>query len=632
MSIGLFRRKITADWNFAVEAAAIAYVTARAARDINAQPYAVLIIVDEEFSHRLHEPARRSLVPEDLPAATVVVSFARADCQLQRLGVHVALHQQFATIGIRRDNCNQAAFVEPGCEVIAFLDLFDGFTGLKSDRRDRHWQSSLNFLRAGRIPIVAVGSNIAMIAFFDRPNRDAMTIQLHDTLRGKKVRFEPQEAGEVTMYLCGPTVYNYAHIGNARPAVVFDLLARVLRRRYKLTFARNITDVDDKINAASIETGKPIDEITARYIKAYNDDMAALGVQPPDIEPRATQHIDVMIAMIESLVEKDFAYVADGHVLFDVSSFERYGELSKRDLREMIAGSRVEVAPYKKAAHDFVLWKPSTPELPGWDSPWGRGRPGWHIECSAMAEKHLGKTIDIHAGGQDLVFPHHENERAQSRCAHDGAPFARYWLHNGFLSIDETKMSKSLGNVLLVHNMIETIPGEVIRLALLSAHYRQPLDWSAETIESARRMLDRLYGAVRGISVSDEARRAAVVPDGLLEALEDDLNTPKALAEYFALARSLNKANDEKEMESLAAQMYACGELMGLLGNDPEQWFAGHVEGDMPAADIEALIEKRNAAKAERDFKRADAIRDQLQAAGVSIQDSRSGTTWRRGG
>lgn len=459
-----------------------------------------------------------------------------------------------------------------------------------------------------------------------------MTIQLHDTLQGKKVPFEPLIEGEVTMYLCGPTVYNYAHIGNARPAVVFDLLARVLRRHYKLTFARNITDVDDKINAASVETGKPIDEITARYIKAYNDDMAALGVQPPDIEPRATQHIGEMIEMIESLVEKGFAYPADGHVLFDVASYERYGELSKRDLREMIAGSRVEVAPYKKAAHDFVLWKPSTPELPGWDSPWGRGRPGWHIECSAMAEKHLGDTIDIHAGGQDLVFPHHENECAQSSCAHDGAPFARFWLHNGFLSIDHTKMSKSLGNVLLVHNLIETIPGEVIRLALLSAHYRQPLDWSAQSIESARRMLDRLYGAVRGIEVSDEARATAVVPEALVAALEDDLNTPKALAEFFALARALNKANDDVEMETLAAKMIAAGELMGLLGNDPEEWFAGHAEGGMPADQVEVLIKERNAAKAARDFEKADAIRERLSDAGVSIQDGREGTTWRRGG
>jgi len=471
-----------------------------------------------------------------------------------------------------------------------------------------------------------------MIAFFDWPNRDTMSIQLHDTLRGKKVRFEPLKEGVVTMYLCGPTVYNYAHIGNARPAVVFDLLARVLRRHYTLTFARNITDVDDKINAASIETGKPIDEITAKYIKAYNDDMGALGVQPPDVEPRATQHIDVMIEMIEALIEKGFAYVTEEHVLFDVSSYTPYGELSKRDLREMIAGSRVEVAPYKRAAHDFVLWKPSTPELPGWESPWGRGRPGWHIECSAMAEKHLGATIDIHAGGQDLVFPHHENECAQSNCAHDGAPFARYWLHNGFLSLDQTKMSKSLGNVLLVHDLIKSIPGEVIRLALLSAHYRQPLDWSAETIESARRMLDRLYGAVRGIEVSDESRAAAVVPEALVAALEDDLNTPKALAELFAIARALNKAHDERDKQTLAAELYAAGEIMGLLGNDPEQWFAGHVEGDLPADEIEALIEQRNAAKAERDFERADAIRDQLKDAGVSIQDGREGTTWRRRG
>jgi len=457
-----------------------------------------------------------------------------------------------------------------------------------------------------------------------------MTIQLYDTLQGRKVPFTPLKEGEVTMYLCGPTVYNYAHIGNARPAVVFDLLARLLRRSYKLTFARNITDVDDKINAASVETGKPIDEITERFIKAYNDDMGALGVIPPDIEPRATAHIAEMIAMIEKLIEKGFAYEAEGHVLFDVSSNASYGSLSKRDLREMIAGARVEVAPYKKAAHDFVLWKPSTPELPGWDSPWGRGRPGWHIECSAMAEKHLGDTIDIHAGGRDLVFPHHENEMAQSCCAHDGAPFARYWLHNGFLSMDQTKMSKSLGNVLLVHDLIKTIPGEVIRLALLSAHYKQPLDWSAETLESARKMLDRLYGSVQGISVSKEAIAAAEVPADLIAALEDDLNSPRAMAALFSLAKELNKATDEAEKTALAAQMYASGELMGLLGNDPEEWFAGHAGGDLSAEDIEALIEKRNAAKAARDFAAADAIRDQLVEAGITIQDGREGTSWRR--
>ncbi len=417
-----------------------------------------------------------------------------------------------------------------------------------------------------------------------------MTIQLHDTLQGKKVPFEPRIDGEVTMYLCGPTVYNYAHIGNARPAVVFDLLARLLRRSYKLKFARNITDVDDKINAASVETGKPIDEITARFIKAYNDDMGALGVLPPDVEPRATHHIPEMVAMIETLIEKGFAYEADGHVLFDVSSNENYGALSKRDLREMIAGARVEVAPYKKAAHDFVLWKPSTPELPGWDSPWGVGRPGWHIECSAMAEKHLGTTIDIHAGGRDLVFPHHENEMAQSGCAHDGAPFARYWLHNGFLSMDQTKMSKSLGNVLLVHDLIKTVPGEVIRLALLSAHYKQPLDWSTETLESARSMLDRLYGAVQGVEVSDEAIAAAEVPADLIAALEDDLNSPRAMAAFFGLAKELNKADGEAKV-ALAAQMYASGKLLGLLGSDPDEWFAGHVEGDVSSEEIEALMQ-----------------------------------------
>jgi cysteinyl-tRNA synthetase len=457
-----------------------------------------------------------------------------------------------------------------------------------------------------------------------------MPLQLHDTLQAKKVPFVPQKAGEVTMYLCGPTVYNYAHIGNARPAVVFDLLARLLRRSYQLTFARNITDIDDKINAASVETGKPIDEITAKFIKAYNDDMGALGVCPPDIEPRATHHIDEMLAMIAKLIEKGFAYEAEGHVLFDVSANENYGALSKRDLREMIAGARVEVAPYKKAAQDFVLWKPSTPELPGWDSPWGRGRPGWHIECSAMAEKHLGDTIDIHAGGRDLVFPHHENEMAQSCCAHDGAPFARYWLHNGFLSTDQTKMSKSLGNVLLVHDLIKTVPGEVIRLALLSAHYKQPLDWSAETLESARRMLDRLYGAVQGIDVPDDVRAAADVPEALIAALEDDLNSPKAMSVFFGLAKDLNKATDVETQVKLAAEMFACGELMGLLCDDPDAWFAGHGEGEIASEEIDALVEKRNAAKAAGDYAAADAVRDELKDHGVTILDSREGSTWRR--
>lgn len=457
-----------------------------------------------------------------------------------------------------------------------------------------------------------------------------MTIKLHDTRRGRKIAFEPLQDGKVTMYLCGPTVYNYAHIGNARPAVVFDLLARLLRRRYTLTFARNFTDVDDKINAAAMESGKPIGAITERFKQAYNQDMGALGVLSPDVEPCATDHIGEMIDMIGTLIDKGHAYEAEGHVLFDVDSDPNYGSLSKRDLREMIAGSRVEVAPYKKAACDFVLWKPSSKEQPGWDSPWGRGRPGWHIECSAMAAKHLGTTIDIHAGGQDLVFPHHENEMAQSTSAHDGADFARYWLHNGFLSMDHEKMSKSLGNVLLVHDLVKSIPGEVLRLALLSAHYRQPLDWSDETIESARRMLDRLYGAVRGIAVRDSVAAAASPPDALVAALEDDLNTPKAMAEFFAVAKTLNKATDEGEREQLAAIMRASGDLLGLLQQDPEQWFAGAAAGAIDAEEIEVLISQRASAKAARDFAAADAIRDQLAAAGVRIEDGPDGTVWRR--
>ena len=460
-----------------------------------------------------------------------------------------------------------------------------------------------------------------------------MSLHLHDTLRGRKVLFEPLEPGRVTMYLCGPTVYNYAHIGNARPAVVFDLLARLLRRSYDLTFARNITDVDDKINAAAAERGKSIGEITERYIKAYNDDMAALGVKPPDIEPRATEHIDVMIRMIETLIGSGHAYEAEGHVLFDVASFDNYGALSRRDLREMIAGARVEVAPYKRSAHDFVLWKPSTPDLPGWSSPWGRGRPGWHIECSAMSEKHLGPTIDIHAGGQDLVFPHHENEFAQSVCAHDGEPFARYWLHNGFLSIDKTKMSKSLGNVLLVHDMVKTIPGEVIRLALLSAHYRQPLDWSDETVEEARKKLDRLYNALRGIRVPDARRADAEPPAAVIAAVEDDLNTPKALAEMFSVAKSLNKAGSEIEKEALAAELLAAGELIGILNEDPDVWFAGSTAdtGDAFSAErIQSLLDERDAARAGKDFATADRIRDELAANGIAIEDGASGTIWRR--
>ena len=457
-------------------------------------------------------------------------------------------------------------------------------------------------------------------------------LHIYNSLTRKKEVFTPIEPGKVRMYVCGMTVYDFCHLGHARVLVVFDTVVRYMRYSgLDVTYVRNITDVDDKINQAAIDSGKSIGEITARFIDAYNEDMATLGVQRPTVEPRATEHIDEMIAMIQTLVEKGFAYEADGHVLFDVEKDKEYGALSKRNLREMIAGSRVEVAPYKRAAHDFVLWKPSSPELPGWDSPWGRGRPGWHIECSAMAEKHLGDTIDIHAGGQDLIFPHHENEMAQSTCAHDGVPFARYWLHNGFLSIDQEKMSKSLGNVLLVHELIKSVPGEVIRLALLSAHYRQPLDWSDETLASARKMLDRLYGAVRGIDVPVALIEAAEPPEVLVAALEDDLNTPRAMAAFFELARELNKATTDKERLDLAARMYAGGRLMGFLTMDPDEWFAGAASGgDYTAEAIETLLEERRTARGAKDFARADAIRDELAAGGIQIEDGPDGTTWRR--
>ena len=455
-----------------------------------------------------------------------------------------------------------------------------------------------------------------------------MKLFLYDTLTGEKLEFKPFKPGKVTMYLCGPTVYNYAHIGNARPAVVFDLLARLLRQNYDLLFARNITDVDDKINAAAIESNKTITEITDVYIDAYNADMAAIGVRPPDIEPRATDHIDEMIEMIGKLIITGNAYHAEGHVLFDVKTYDNYGSRSKRDVSEMMAGARVEVAAYKKSAHDFVLWKPSTPDLPGWDSPWGRGRPGWHLECSAMIKKHLGRTIDIHAGGQDLVFPHHENEIAQSTCAHQGETLSRYWLHNGFLSIDNTKMSKSLGNVSLVRDLLKEYSGEVIRLALLTAHYRQPLEWSTNTLLAAKKMLDRVYGALRNINVTTQKINNTKVPNSILEALSNDLNTPMAMAEIFSLAKKLNKTLDSDEQEDIAAQIYAAGKILGLFEQNSKEWFSKTIKCKYSEDEIKNLIIEREAARSEKDFNKADKIRDQLLVEGISIEDTSAGVRW----
>ncbi len=455
-----------------------------------------------------------------------------------------------------------------------------------------------------------------------------MKLFLHNTLTGNKIQFKPLDPKKVTMYLCGPTVYNYAHIGNARPAVVFDLLVRILRLKYKLIFARNVTDIDDKINAAAIKIKKSIGEITKEYIAAYNEDMNALGVQMPDIEPRATENISEMISMIESLMSKGHAYEVDGHVLFDVESYKRYGVLSRRNLNEMIAGSRVDVAPYKKQPQDFILWKPSTSDLPGWDSPWGRGRPGWHLECSAMIKKYLGETIDIHAGGQDLVFPHHENEIAQSTCVHDGREFSRYWLHNGFLSIDNKKMSKSLGNYSLVRVLLKHTPGEAIRLALLSAHYRQPLEWSPETIVSAKKMLDRMYGALRETVISKKMIANTKIPPSILEALCDDLNTPKAIAEIFNLVKQLNKVKHNDDKETLAAQIYVSGNIMGLLTSSPDQWFLRNINSNISEEEIEELIAQREKARNERDFDKADSIRKKIEKEGIILEDTSSGVRW----
>ena len=458
-----------------------------------------------------------------------------------------------------------------------------------------------------------------------------MTIRLYNTLTREKQVFEPQDPGRVTMYVCGPTVYNYAHIGNARPAVIFDLLHRLLQLTYdQVVYARNITDVDDKINDAAARLGVPISEISSRYTDAYHQDMAAIGVRLPTIEPRATAHIEAMIRMIQRLVDAGHAYVAEGHVLFDIETYARYGALSRRDVREMVAGSRVEVAPFKKNPADFVLWKPSVKPQPGWDSPWGWGRPGWHLECSVMAESHLGETIDIHGGGQDLIFPHHENEIAQSVCAHGGKPFARFWLHNGFVTVDKRKMSKSLGNTLVVHELLKQYPGEVLRYLLLSAHYRQPLDWSEQELERARRTLDRLYGVLRTASDRFGPFASGQAPgESFLEALRDDLNTPVAVAEFNRVARDLAKADNREDARRAAAELMANAELIGLLQSPPDAWF-GADEGDPESADIDALIEQRNQARANRDFAAADAIRDRLTEMGIVLEDADGITRWRR--
>jgi cysteinyl-tRNA synthetase len=442
-------------------------------------------------------------------------------------------------------------------------------------------------------------------------------LAFHNTSTRRREIFVPADPTHVRMYVCGPTVYDLPHLGNLRSTIVFDVVARLLRQLFpRVTYVRNITDVDDKINARAAEAGETIASVTARTTADYHADMEAIGNLPPDIEPRATAHVPEMVAVIERLIASDHAYAADGHVLFAVASFARYGALSGRSPDDLLAGARVEVAPYKRDPGDFVLWKPSPPDLPGWDSPWGRGRPGWHIECSAMAWRYLGETFDIHGGGTDLIFPHHENECAQSLCAFPGSGFARVWLHNGMLQVNGAKMSKSLGNFFTLRDVLARAPAEAVRLLVLRTHYRALLDFSDAGLAEAKQELDRFYRALE----RTPAGPAADIPPPVLAALCDDLNTPAAIAAMRALADAA-MAGDA----AAAGGLRAAGGLLGLLQGDPAMWFQGGADDA-----VEAAIAERLAARRARDFSRADAIRRDLADQGVLLEDSAAGTTWRR--
>lgn len=497
--------------------------------------------------------------------------------------------------------------------------------------------------------------NARTIASWAKQHRNfTVGLTLYNTMTRRKEAFEPLHPGKVGIYVCGPTVYNYLHIGNGRMSVVFDTLRRVMERTYDVTFVCNVTDIEDKIIKESLETGVPAEELTSKFIDIYHEDVAALGVREPDIEPRATDHVPQMVAFIERLIKSGHAYETAGNggtVLFDVSSDKDYGSLSHRELEDMLAGARVEVADYKRAPADFILWKPAEDGEPGWDSPWGRGRPGWHLECSVMSEEHLGDTFDIHGGGNDLVFPHHENELAQSRCAHAGAPFANYWVHNGMLDVEGDKMSKSLGNFVTIRQLLEAgHDGEVLRYALLSAHYRQPLNWSQEGLEQARQNVDRFYTALRRLqdieAIPDEVRSSLII-----EALEDDLNTPKAMGVMHALATEANKALDKEEQGRIKGAIEEGAALLGILTKSPEDWFQRAVRvGGVPSASTgitsvsssnadllgpseERILEQivaRETARADKDFAKADRIRDELDKAGILLEDGANGTTWKR--
>ena len=452
-----------------------------------------------------------------------------------------------------------------------------------------------------------------------------MNIKLYNTLAGKKQNFIPINSNRVTMYICGPTVYSYPHIGNARGPVIFDILAGLLKREYELIYVRNITDLDDKIYEAAKSEQSDVSEITERYTKIYHQDISALGVKDPDIEPRATDHIKEMIEMIESLLAKGYAYENEGHVLFSVDSYSDYGSLSNRQHEDQIAGSRVAIAAYKKNPRDFVLWKPSTPDLPGWESPWGVGRPGWHLECSTMAKKYLGETLDIHGGGSDLIFPHHENECAQSICSHKGKPFANFWVHHGMIDFNNTKMSKSEGNLLLIRDLLKEIPGEVVRMALISTHYRKPINWSNDLIKDSKKKLDRLYGAIRKIDIFQNAEPSNEV----LLALADDLNTPKALSALFNIVKRINNSEDPMERDKYASTLMASASLLGLMTLSADEWFKTTPNGVLTREEIEHLITQRERARKSKNFSESDRIRNDLLQKGVVIEDGPDGTEWR---
>ena len=458
-------------------------------------------------------------------------------------------------------------------------------------------------------------------------------LRLYNSLTNKKEDFLPIDNNHIKVYTCGPTVYNYAHIGNARPPIVSDILVKLLKQLYsKVTYVSNITDIDDKIIQASKEQGIPIKELTSKYEDIYNKNLSDLNIAQPDNQPRATEYIEEMISQIKELLNNGHGYISDGHVLFSVETFPNYGTLSGRDKDQQIAGSRVEVADYKNDPADFILWKPSKDDQPGWDSPWGFGRPGWHLECSAMSQKTLGVPFDIHSGGQDLIFPHHENELAQSCGANgnmeDATHYARYWLHNGMIKFDGDKMSKSLGNILYINDLIKEYDGEVLRLLLLSTHYRQPLNWSEKALTQAQKTLDRLYRILH--KYNDIDHRKINPPEEIINSLCDDLNTPGALGQLNILVNKLQSVDDGNKMEILS-KIYSGAKLLGILNKSPNEWLGYNAQSnDIDLNKIEQLISDRNKFRSEKNYQKSDEIRDELKSIGIEIEDTSDGTKWRK--